>query len=1452
MAEARSITDVFAAILTELDSIDLHVVEQPRTLEWIDKHDLRIPVPRFARGVVEANPQLVVGTNVSTLRREELVGPASTDGPADRRTGFARLREAREQAASPGAILEQVDDPGVLASGEADRRRRALDYEGMVGADLDPRERRLGIDPQPRGAGYAFAQDRLGRPRTADRNPLALHERANERGARARSRVWIEQAKPRPIWLHTLDLGLDEPVWTTLGVVLEPAEAPAIADLDALQRPGAQPAATAGVDDMADAAHFGQPFARKQPALARADETNPLRLPPCSPKDLAAQVMNQGIQARQRVRLEPGEDCQQRGRERAHLLVTLGDQLGQGPRRRGSDIRHRLGPRSLSLELGELGSNPVRGRSSAPGRVDVTIADQPARMTSVDDRRHVAVTTPCDSAESFRQRYIQEWFGLPARGIRGADQVGEQVIRIRGLEALEANAPAMSKIVDEPSIIRVAGLCDASELARDRSACRPLGFTGPRARNLEDVPWIKAKIDQGGTHSPKHPSHIVLWIRNSDQKRATAAGSDGFGHVTDPVTGRLLSIGKSKKVSIEAALTSTMKIMAERSRRFDEHRVTGRESTRRSMSTDEHPCDEDHDGGWLESTAELSPDGLDELARVRAIAGTLPEGAKPNPRVIAGRYTVCRRVGAGGMGVVYLVHDNRFEGEGDSGQPTRVALKLVGPQPGDHEQQQARLRIEAQALSRLRAHEHVIDVYDVDCVEDDSFFFTMPYVAGPALREWQRDRKVDEILDVYEKAALGLAAAHEQGIVHRDFKPENVLIDGKGAVKVADFGIAAALAEEIDGAPALGGRIAARLTIGGTPPYMAPEQTVGQRADTRSDQFSFCVALWEALTGEVPFAWRSLGEYGQALDEGPAGRRKIRRWWLRRVLLRGLAREPDERFASMRELIAALRRTRIWRKRLAWATGLLAVAGAAFGIGALLPRPQPTQPTTGIASCADYATRLDALWSARKDAVKDTLGGDIGDSAVATIDRMLDEWSQQLREVCVDDVLPTGGAEWTCMASWASDFEQMLSMLVTPNSFDPARVPELLESMQPITDGGCVENRVGPVDPEVLSDATLARELARFGELGKAEERIQKARKLAKSDAELALTGLVLAEVQYRSGRHDEVSASLADAKRHAQRGRPPLLLDIYALEARTLALEFERSANDDARESLGAAKALLRADPRMEFELQDTRGLLERSAGVLADEQRLDEQSRMHLEQAVEAHNRAVESYRERYPLLAARSLTNKSAALDDLGRHEEAMDALDEAKRLTDHLPARTELRLNIHFNLGEVALARVVETKDADAKLEFAAAGLRSLDFVIEHGPEAHHLQALGLAAQLETIARLEPHARTQQAREELDKPHADVSPEDLLEVRGHVADAQLRLEPPDESAMRALITELADTDAPGHESQRFNIWLSWIAYLAHTGRCDEVDATVAAMDGLRDYDPEQLHGARGACL
>lgn len=385
-------------------------------------------------------------------------------------------------------------------------------------------------------------------------------------------------------------------------------------------------------------------------------------------------------------------------------------------------------------------------------------------------------------------------------------------------------------------------------------------------------------------------------------------------------------------------------------------------------------------------------DGIDEELMRRSIKRRLfGEAAHP---IKIGRFTVLRKLGEGGMGAVYAAYDDQLD--------RKIAIKVLSLSHNvDPHEGTTRLMREAQAMARL-SHPNVVQVYEVGR-DAGQIFLAMQFIEGTTLQAWvaAEKRSWRDIVDKYAQAGRGLAAAHRAGIIHRDFKPANVLLDAHGTPRVGDFGTARgaetapapqdAMGLESSGGSSLHQRLTAPGAAIGTPAYMSPEQYMGLAIDARGDQFSFCAALWEALYGNHPFGGdKRTVLLSRALEgkfqEPPSGHGVPTR--VRRILQRGLDAHPDHRFPDMDSLLAALERASRPRTRWFVAAG---IAVAAMG-AALIFVP-------GAANCDDAASELEPVWSADQHrTVTETLGAGTADA----LDAWADRWTTARVEACLD------------------------------------------------------------------------------------------------------------------------------------------------------------------------------------------------------------------------------------------------------------------------------------------------------------------------------------------------------------------------------------------------------------------------------------------------------------------
>ncbi|HEY8378381.1 MAG TPA: serine/threonine-protein kinase [Nannocystis sp.] len=331
----------------------------------------------------------------------------------------------------------------------------------------------------------------------------------------------------------------------------------------------------------------------------------------------------------------------------------------------------------------------------------------------------------------------------------------------------------------------------------------------------------------------------------------------------------------------------------------------------------------------------------DELAELCTTRRTL---SRPDHELFAtppdslGRYSLLDKLGNGSMGVVYRAFDTRLQ------RP--VAVKVLFPSGKKTaelvSQGDTRLLHEAQAIAQL-SHPNIVAVHDVGVV-GDRVFLTMEFVEGPTLKQFceAAPRTWREILPLLIQAGRGIAAAHAGGVIHRDIKPDNILVGHDGRVRVVDFSVARP--RERSGETLIGKtRITDTETnmLVGTPAYMAPEQLRAGRADARSDQFAFCVTAYECLLGERPFAGPTLKRLIDNVLAGPPAQPPPFSPQIPRVLYqciaRGLALDPEDRWPDMDTLLAELEKIlHRSHRRSVFALAASLGAAAALTLGAAL------------------------------------------------------------------------------------------------------------------------------------------------------------------------------------------------------------------------------------------------------------------------------------------------------------------------------------------------------------------------------------------------------------------------------------------------------------------------------------------------------------------------------------
>jgi tetratricopeptide (TPR) repeat protein len=451
---------------------------------------------------------------------------------------------------------------------------------------------------------------------------------------------------------------------------------------------------------------------------------------------------------------------------------------------------------------------------------------------------------------------------------------------------------------------------------------------------------------------------------------------------------------------------------------------------------------------------------ISELVRRTATQPAFATGSPgaAAPRVhVAGttvdRYVLGARLGSGATGTVVEAHDPELD--------RTVALKLLHSGLAQRE----RIQREARALAKL-SHPNVVAVHDAGSY-DGELFVAMEKVDGTDLRAWlAAQRSVSEILDAFRQIGSGLAAAHAAGIVHRDIKPENILVGNDGRVRVADFGLAGGA----DGAP----------DFIGTPAYMAPEQFEDGIASMASDQFAYCVSLYEALYGKRPFPINLVEEVtaGLPLDAGLRVPRGVRS-----VLARGLAADPKARFPSMAALVDALRPRRTKRAAIAATVAALAIGGIGFA-AARIDRGDG-------AVCSDAAGDLAAVWNPVREAAMHarfaTTGLPYAEGAWRAVDRSIERFAADYRvmrtEACTATRVRGVQSEqlldlrMQCLDRARVELGGVIEILAAVTKARVASSPALADELPSLA--GCANTTalLAPVPPPSAHEAALASEL---------------------------------------------------------------------------------------------------------------------------------------------------------------------------------------------------------------------------------------------------------------------------------------------------------------------------------------------------------------------------------------
>jgi tetratricopeptide (TPR) repeat protein len=755
--------------------------------------------------------------------------------------------------------------------------------------------------------------------------------------------------------------------------------------------------------------------------------------------------------------------------------------------------------------------------------------------------------------------------------------------------------------------------------------------------------------------------------------------------------------------------------------------------------------------------------------------GEPPRGDGLSPGESLGRYEIVEPLGRGGMGMVYAARDVQLG--------RRVAIKVVAPDLAGSALSQLGLLREAQALARI-TQPNVLTVYDVGSV-GDAVFLAAELVDGETLERWlKQPRRWRAIVELFIQAARGLAAVHAAGLVHRDFKPSNVLVGHDQRVRVFDFGVVR-----------FADHAAAGRELAGTPIYMAPEQHRGEVADARADQYAFCASLHEALWGTLPAA------NGAPLRRAPSAVGRVP-GWLRAAVEQGLASDPDGRFPSMAALIDALERG-LGRRRRAVQRGLAALAvtaaAATAGLGYLHGRDDP------LARCSDLAgIPWDAARKAELAAAFAATGVPYAAASAALVQHDLDRfaagWRGQQRDACLayeadraanQDLRDRRAA---CLDHQRIMFEAVLDRFVHADRAVINQVPRLLGSVPDPEACTYPPAAAWPVAADAreryVAHAVELAAATSQAESGQLVEAASRADALVRDAAALgsrsatADAAYLAGHIAGLQGRYDKAVEQVESALWAAEAARYDSLVVTAACELIHIIAARQRRPDEARRfaelaraaaERVGSVSARARA-ARAIGTLETIAGRFEPAREALSQALTLAEarqppdpllvaylevdlanveQQRGHAAAALPRLHRAIDTYTrelgKEHPT-RAQALNNLGNALLGLERHGEAAKVFEEAIALQeaalgpDH-PEVAKTRSNsvgVFIAAGELDRARQVLERNVavfdelDPSHPLLASTLNNLAEVLRlqgetEAAERHHLRALAIRRQ-----------------------------------------------------------------------------------------------------------------------
>ena len=585
-----------------------------------------------------------------------------------------------------------------------------------------------------------------------------------------------------------------------------------------------------------------------------------------------------------------------------------------------------------------------------------------------------------------------------------------------------------------------------------------------------------------------------------------------------------------------------------------------------------------------------------------------PDAADLRQGERVGRYRIVKKIGQGGMAVVYRAHDPDLDRE--------VALKLLRTQsdrPADKEQTTRMLR-EARAVAAV-THENVVAIFDVG-LHAGIVYLAMeltPY----SLRQWleAQNRPWRAIVAKFVEAGRGLVAAHAAGLVHRDFKPGNVLIGSDGRARVADFGLAMAVGAaptrgDSSDAPSDGSgggdidmtRLTRTGAVVGTPAFMSPEQFAGKQLDARSDQFSFCVALYRSLYGRVPFVGRHAQQIRASVEHTPPRpppESSVVPPWVWNVLSRGMARAPDDRWPSMEVLLQQLTPRKDRTRAVMLGAGALGLVGAVALVAS--GRGDDTCSSGPRALAEVWSPRIASEIGATLHEADSSLADKLWDDTRPELDRYASDWKAAFDEICRGDAAPTlRDVQLACLQGQLDDMRDVVRAAASAESSRLVHAHETtrrLVAPRSCADADYASSRTPlPADPEKraavlalrreIEDTVGLREAGHYGEaLTDAETHVRSADALGYAPVR-ARAYLELGRAQLTMAEGREAIASLEVAYfAAAESGQERVQVDAAVELIKVLSVYATDAGQTDrwARQALAAVERLpdptLRAD---------------------------------------------------------------------------------------------------------------------------------------------------------------------------------------------------------------------------------------------------------------------------------